>query len=163
MKKVFVTLLMLLVSMDRAFAVNLPDAMKQSMAQDYSAPSILNLVLSLIFVIALIYITGWVYTKLNIVNRKNLGKISDLNKDNTRFNVLQSMSLGQQRHLYSIEMNNKILLIGSTPSHISLIKEFNKESKDIVDSTSDDTNNSETNTGAESVSIDELYKKYKNY
>lgn len=79
------------------------------------------------FVIGLIYVTGWIYTKLNIVNRQKLDKINKDNSDGSRFTVLQSMSLGQQRHLYSIEMNNKVFLVASTPSHINVLKEFDKE------------------------------------
>ena len=144
-----------------AFAVNLPDAMKQSMSHDYGIPSVMNLVLSMIFVIALIYITGWIYTKLNIVNRKNIGKITE-SDDNMRFNIIQTMPLGQQRHIYSIEMNNKILLIGSTPSHINLIKEFDKKAFD--EEIGSDKKNDYTEPVTDihkTTNIDELYKKYK--
>ena len=146
---------------DAAFSVNLPDAMKQSMSHDYGIPSVMNLVLSMIFVIALIYITGWIYTKLNIVNRKNIGKITE-SDDNMRFNIIQTMPLGQQRHIYSIEMNNKILLIGSTPSHINLIKEFDKKAFD--EEIGSDKKNDYTEPVTDihkTTNIDELYKKYK--
>lgn len=90
------------------------------MAQDpIGATGILQLVISMAFVIGLIYVTGWIYTKLNIVNRQKLDKINKDNSDGSRFTVLQSMSLGQQRHLYSIEMNNKVFLVASTPCHIT--------------------------------------------
>ncbi len=159
----FLTLFCFFATTGSAFAVNLPDAMKQSMSQqDYGIPSVMNLVLSMIFVIALIYITGWVYTKLNIVNRKNIAKIAE-SKDKARFNIIQSMSLGQQRHIYSVEMNNKILLIGSTPSHINLIKEFDKNKFDDTVDTDNEKGNIENITDSQSktTSIDELYKKYK--
>ena len=71
----------------------------------------LQLVVSMVVVIALIYVTGWIYSKLNIVNRNNLKKLAQKEFDTDRFTVLQSMSLGQQRHLYSIEMNGKVLLV----------------------------------------------------
>lgn len=159
--KFFTAIFVFLVTTGAAFAVNLPDAMKESMSHDYGIPSVMNLVLSMIFVIALIYITGWVYTKLNIVNRKNIGKITE-SDDNMRFNIIQSMSLGQQRHIYSIEMNNKILLIGSTPSHINLIKEFDK--KTFNEKYGKDNRNDYTESVTDiqkTTNIDELYKKYK--
>lgn len=162
MKNKFITILFVfLATTGSAFAVNLPDAMKQSMSHDYGIPSVMNLVLSMIFVIALIYITGWVYTKLNIVNRKNIGKITE-SDNNMRFNIIQSMSLGQQRHIYSIEMNNKILLIGSTPNHINLIKEFDKKTFD--EEIGSDKGNDYTEPVTDmhkTTNIDELYKKYK--
>ena len=159
--KFFTALFVFLATTGAAFAVNLPDAMKESMSHDYGIPSVMNLVLSMIFVIALIYITGWVYTKLNIVNRKNIGKITE-SDENVRFNIIQSMSLGQQRHIYSIEMNNKILLIGSTPSHINLIKEFDK--KTFNEKYEKDKENDYTESVKDiqkTTNIDELYKKYK--
>ena len=162
MKNKFITtFFVFLATTGAAFAVNLPDAMKQSMSHDYGIPSVMNLVLSMIFVIALIYITGWVYTKLNIVNRKNIGKITE-SDNNMHFNVIQSMSLGQQRHIYSVEMNNKILLIGSTPSHINLIKEFDKKAfdKEIGFDNKNDCTEPVTDIH-KMTNIDELYKKYK--
>ena len=54
-------------------AIEIPDAMKQTMAQEVSGmPSLLNLVVSMILVIAMIYLTGWIYNKLNIVNKNKL-------------------------------------------------------------------------------------------
>ena len=163
-KNILIGFICLLSITKSAFAVTLPDAMRESMSHDYGIPSVMNLVLSMIFVIALIYITGWVYTKLNLVNRKKISNITKTENNNTQFNVIQSMPLGQQRHLYSIEMNNKILLIGSTPSHINLIKEYDKKSFDN-EITSDFTQSnieSDTDTKKTVSNIDELYRKYKN-
>lgn len=159
MKKLFILLTAILGSIQASYAVELPSVMKQSMAQDpLGIPAMINLVVSMIVVIALIYVTGWIYAKLNVVNRDKLTKISQADKDSQRFCVLQSMPLGQQRHLYSIEMNGKILLVGSTPSHINLIKEFDKKENNIpvVDI------EEETAKAQKDINIDELYKKYKN-
>ena len=86
--------------------------------------------------------------------------------DSSRFTVLQSMPLGQQRHIYTIEMNGKILLVGSTPSQINLIKEFDKaDCIDVADfsfQSLDDNKSSLSKEKDQSVNIDELYKKYKN-
>ena len=167
MKKVFLSVLVFALTISMAYSVELPDVMKQTMAQDpISMSGLLNLVVSMIVVIALIYATGWIYTKLNVINRDKLKKIASQTVDSHRFTVLQSMSLGQQRHIYTIEMDGKILLIGSTPSHINLIKEFDKvddialgsvvsskEEKDVVVEDKKETKSS--------LNLDELYKKYK--
>ncbi len=173
MKKVFLYLFVLLLSSNASFAVELPSVMKQTMAQDpISMPGMLNLLVSMIIVIALIYATGWIYAKLNIINRDKLKKIVSKNADSHRFNILQSMPLGQQRYLYSIEMNGKVMLIASTPSHINLLKEFDK-SDDISLSKIEIKNEEETvdntkvekqaelNRSLHSLNFDELYKKYK--
>ena len=109
MKKFLLVLPLFLITSGMSYAVELPSVMKQTMAQDpIGMPGMVNLVLSMVIVIALIYATGWIYTKLNIINKDKLKKITSSQNDKERFSVLQSMPLGQQRHLYSIEMNNKI-------------------------------------------------------
>lgn len=158
MKKLFILLPAILSTVQAAFAVELPSVMKQSMAQDpLGVPAMVNLVVSMIVVIGLIYVTGWIYAKLNVVNRSKLSKISQIDKDSQRFTVLQSMPLGQQRHLYSIEMNGKILLVGSTPSHINLIKEFDKNNDEVPALKAVETAENEQ----KDINIDELYRKYK--
>lgn len=166
MKKIFLFLLVMFSTANLSFAVELPSVMKQSMAQDpLGMPGLLNLVLSMVVVIALIYATGWIYTKLNVINRDKLKKIASKGGDSERFTVLQSMPLGQHRHLYSIEMNGKVMLIGSTPSHINLIREFDKkndeeapfsDSRGLVKDEKDDEPASKS-----SLDIDALYRKYK--
>ena len=168
LNKLFLSLFTVLLSVNSSFAVDIPDSMKQAMATEtVGMPSMLQLVVSMVVVIALIYITGWIYSKLNIVNRNNLKKLAQKEFDTDRFTVLQSMSLGQQRHLYSIEMNGKVLLVGSTPSHINLIKEFDKDEEIRLNEQLEKLSDTETNTNPQpaentkSLNIDEIYKKYK--
>ena len=168
MKKVFLLLPLLLINNNMSYAVEIPSVMQQSMAQDPIGMSgILNLVISMVVVIALIYATGWIYTKLNLINKDKLKKLTSAQTDKERFTVLQSMPLGQQRHLYSIEMNGKILLIGSTPSHINLIKEFDKS--DIIqaiepplETTPEETTKPVAKELKSYLNLDEIYRKYKN-
>ena len=168
MKKVFLLLPLLLINKNMSYAVEIPSVMQQSMAQDPIGMSgILNLVISMVVVIALIYATGWIYTKLNLINKDKLKKLTSAQTDKERFTVLQSMPLGQQRHLYSIEMNGKILLVGSTPSHINLIKEFDKS--DIIqtkepplETTPEETTKPVKQELKSSLNLDEIYRKYKN-
>ena len=164
MKKFLLVLPLFLITSGMSYAVELPSVMKQTMAQDpIGMPGMVNLVLSMVIVIALIYATGWIYTKLNIINKDKLKKITSSQNDKERFSVLQSMPLGQQRHLYSIEMNGKILLIGSTPSHINLIKEFDKN--EIVNEIPVEQVSSKPEENKQklksSLNLDEIYRKYK--
>lgn len=145
-----------------AIAVEIPQSMKSAMSSELSGmPSLLNLVVSMVIVIGLIYVTGWIYSKLNILNRNKLKQLAKDEMDNYKFNVVQSMPLGQQRQLYSIEMNGKILLVGSTPTQINLIKEFDKTPAPTK--TEDDKSTVTDDYWAETVNIDDLYKKYKNW
>lgn len=164
MKKFLLVLPLFLITSGMSYAVELPSVMKQTMAQDpIGMPGMVNLVLSMVIVIALIYATGWIYTKLNIINKDKLKKITSSQNDKERFSVLQSMPLGQQRHIYSIEMNGKILLIGSTPSHINLIKEFDKN--EIVNEIPVEQVSSKPEENKQklksSLNLDEIYRKYK--
>lgn len=164
--KFFVSLSVMILGSGSAFAIDLPETMKQTMAHETAGmPSLLNLVISMIVVIALIYVTGWIYNKLNIVNREKLAKMGAKDTETHRFTVLQSMPLGQHRHMYSVEMNGKILLIGSTPSHINLIREFDKAgnhapSQEDVSSKLEEDITEDVKNG--NVDIEELFKKYKN-
>jgi flagellar biosynthetic protein FliO len=132
--------------------------MKESMVNDYGMPSLVQLIFSLFFVIALIYFTGWFYQKLNLLNKKQLSKL-DSSSDLYRFSILQSVSLGQQRQLYTLKMNDKMLLIGSTPNNINLLKEFDVESAENIQVSAASNEQSPKNN---TLDIDELYKKYKN-
>ncbi len=164
MKKMLYIFSFLMLSSDSVFAVDIPHAMKQTMTHGAGMPSLLNLVVSMMLVIGLIYATGWVYSKLNVINRDKLNKIVSGSDDDFKFTVLQSMPLGQQRNLYSIKMQNKILLVGSTPSHINLLKEFDFEAVQEVEVTKSEkvVSSIESDVETRSVNIDELYKKYKN-
>lgn len=175
--KLLLVLIMFLSFSSSALCIEIPDSMKQAMASETAGmPSMINLVLSMVIVIALIYATGWVYNKLNLVNRDKLNKLGAADFDKQKFSVLQTMPLGQHRYLYSIEMNGKILLVGSTPSHISLIKEFSKDEKceeiNLKENYSAQEQDSDEESKAtqspksgvnykSSINIDDLYKKYK--
>lgn len=166
--KLFSTLLVYFIFNNSALAIEIPDSMKSAMAAETAGmPSMLNLVLSMIIVIALIYFTGWIYSKLNLVNKNKL-KAALKENDYYKFNILQSMPLGQQRYLYSIEMNDKVLLVASTNSHINLIKEFDKTEYTFKrnDTENIKSNQEETQLKADeqikkALDIDNLYKKYK--
>lgn len=110
-----------------AYAAVIPDSMKQAMQTEYSGmPSLLNLVVSLVIVVALIYITGIVYSRMSRSDKFKLGLKSNEDYAKSRFTILSSLPLGQNKNLYSIEINGKILVIGATQQNITLLKEFDK-------------------------------------
>lgn len=86
-------------------------------------PSILSIIFALAFVVFLIYITGIIYSKLNMVGAKTV-KDQLRNSNLNRAIVLSTTQLGQNRNLHVIEINEKCYLIGATPTSINLIKEL---------------------------------------
>ena len=92
----------------------------QSIGQE---PNILSVVLSLIFVILLIYATGIIYAKLNKVGYKTLKKqIAD--SDNSRVSVISTTPLGNNKTLHVVELDGKRMLIGASNNSIDLIKDL---------------------------------------
>ena len=88
-------------------------------------PSMFNIVFALCFVVALIYVTGLIYSKLNVVGAKAAKKqFTDF--DINRAIVLSTTQVGQNRNLHVVEVNGNCYLIGATPNSINLIKELGK-------------------------------------
>ncbi len=86
--------------------------------------SVLRSIISLIIVIGLIYLTAFVYKRLNKFNAKLAG---DKNKAQlNKFKIISSQSLGANKNLHVVEINGKYLVLGSTANNITLIKEFDK-------------------------------------
>ncbi len=97
--------------------------LEKSLKTHANEPGIMSIVFALLFVIFLIYITGLIYSKLNIVGARTVQeqlKNYDLNKAV----VLSTTQLGQGKNLHVIELNNKRFLIGVGQDSINLIKEF---------------------------------------
>ena len=91
-------------------------------------PGIFSILMALIFVTCLIYVTGLIYSKLNIMSAKTV-KNQLKNHDMRGVVVLSTTQLGQGKNLHVIEIDNTRLLIGVTPSSISLIKELDDENE----------------------------------
>lgn len=85
---------------------------------------IIRAFLSLVIVIALIYITAWFYRKLGAFNKTKLNNETEL--DLNKFKLISTQPLGANKNLHVVEINGKYLVIGSTPNSINLIKEFDK-------------------------------------
>lgn len=92
----------------------------QSIGQE---PSIISVILSLIFVVLLIYLTGILYTKLNKVGFKTLKRQQgDLAKSHV--SVVSTTQLGNNKTLHVVELDGKRMLIGASASTIQLIKDL---------------------------------------
>lgn len=86
-------------------------------------PSIISVVLSLLFVILLIYLTGILYAKLNKVGFNTLKKQQgELSKSQVA--VVSTTQLGNNKTLHVVELDGKRMLIGASNSAIQLIKDL---------------------------------------
>lgn len=85
-------------------------------------PSIISVVLSLLFVVFLIYFTGIIYAKLNKLNYKTLKKQGDLTR--SQVSVISTTQLGNNKTLHVVELDGKRMLIGASSSAIQLIKDL---------------------------------------
>lgn len=97
--------------------------LEHSLKTHAGEPGIGSIVFSLIFVIFLIYVTGLVYSRLNIVGAKTI-RDQLKNYDLSKAMVLSTTQLGQGKNLHVIELNKRLYLIGATQNSINLIKEL---------------------------------------
>ena len=154
MKRLFAILYITFVNINAAFAVTIPASVKQSLKGETDMPSVFNLVISMLIVITMIYFAGWVYQKLNKINKSKFNDDEFLERNT--FKILSSQPLGQQKNLYAVEINNKVLVIGATPQSISMLKEF--ESGEYL---APFFENIEEEIDETDKNLELLYKKYK--
>ena len=86
-------------------------------------PSMISVVLSLIFVVLLIYLTGIIYAKLNKVGFKTL-KRQQGDFARSQVSVISTTQLGNNKTLHVVELDGKRMLIGASSSTIQLIKDL---------------------------------------
>lgn len=104
--------------------------LEHSLKNHSHEPGFGTIVFALIVVISLIYITGLIYSKLNIVGAKTVQE-QLRNYDLNKATVISTTQLGQGKNLHVIELNNQRYLIGVTLNSISLIKELGEVKKDL--------------------------------
>lgn len=86
-------------------------------------PSVISVVLSLLFVVLLIYLTGILYAKLNRVGFNALKRQQgDLAKSHV--SVISTTQLGNNKTLHVVELDGKRMLIGASQGAIQLIKDL---------------------------------------
>ena len=110
-------------------ATDLTNVSSQSIGNE---PSIISVVLSLFFVILLIYLTGIIYAKLNKVGFKTLKRQQgDFSKNQVC--VISTTQLGNNKTLHVVELDGKRMLIGASSTAIQLIKDLGTFSEDLED------------------------------
>ncbi len=86
-------------------------------------PSMISVILSLVFVVLLIYLTGIIYAKLNKVGFKAL-KRQQGDYAKSHVSVVSTTQLGNNKTLHVVELDGKRMLIGASASTIQLIKDL---------------------------------------
>lgn len=116
---------MIFLTANKCFADELiGDNVKNIIKQPHTAePNILSTLLALVFVVCLIYITGIIYSKLNVVGVK-LAKKQLKDIQTSKVFVHSTTSLGNHRNLYIIEIDGQKMLIGASQNSIALIKDL---------------------------------------
>lgn len=104
--------------------------LSHSLKNNTHEPGFGSIVFALIVVISLIYITGLIYSKLNIVGAKTVQE-QLRNYDLSKVVVVSTTQLGQGKNLHVIELNNQRYLIGATINSINLIKELGEAKREI--------------------------------
>ena len=129
MKKYLFLAITLITTAQNGFCVN--EAASEDLHQalkvtSSSEPGIFSILVALFFVICLIYGTGVIYSKLNIIGAK---KVKEQLKGQGLSNVIviSTTQLGQGKNLHVVEINDRRMLIGVTPSSINLIKELDDD------------------------------------
>lgn len=125
MERFFYLLTVLGMSISGCFAAEETENIRSALKTSGYEPNYFSIVLSLVFVIFLIYVTGILYTKLNHVGLKTVKK--EL-KDSTDIKpiVLSTTPIGNDKSLQVIEISGEKLLIGVSQSSVSLIKSLGR-------------------------------------
>ena len=89
------------------------------------APNFFSVIGSLLFVVCLIYVAGFLHTKLTKFGtstvKKNLKDFSDI-----KATVLSTTPLDANKSLHVIEIGGKKMLIASSPNSVNLIKSLDE-------------------------------------
>lgn len=124
-KKKFLLIGILILTAQRTFCqvTTVAPSLSTSLKTTTNEPNFITIILALLFVICLIYITGWIYSKLNVLGAKTV-KEQFKSYDLSKVIIISTTQLGQGKNLHVIELNNKRYLIGATTNSINLIKEI---------------------------------------
>lgn len=116
------------------FLINLPvlaqeieenEDLSKVLGQNHYEPNYFSMIFGLIVVVALVYLTGIIYQKLLKI------KLTDSAFDISKIKILSTTSLGQNKAIHIIQVENQKLLIGSTPQSINLLKELSLNSNEF--------------------------------
>ncbi len=168
MKKFIMFVMMSFLCVNSVFADSVTENINSSLKSSSYEPNYFSILVSLVFVIFLIYVTGILYTKLNKVGvktvRNELKESSDIKPV-----VLSTTPIGHDKSLQVVEINGEKLLIGVSQNSVSLIKTLDSSKRqEVINETSIHNTNVEqlqveNKTKEEhTVNADDfgLYKKY---
>ena len=127
-----ITICFLLNSM--VFAQATSEEIKEVLSKNTYEPNYFSMILGLFLVVAMIYVTGFLYQKLTKINMKP--KDAHLNKAQ----IISTTSLGQGRNLHVIKVGQSACLIGSTQNNITYIKDIELVDVDKKEGLANDKN-----------------------
>lgn len=132
-KYLFLTTWLFLFGAQKAFCAveSVSPELEHSLKTHSGEPGIGSIIFSLLFVIFLIYVTGVIYSKLNLVSAKKM-RDQLKNYDLSKAMVLSTTQLGQGKNLHVIELDKKLYLIGATQNSINLIKELDYIKEEVT-------------------------------
>ena len=84
-------------------------------------PSYFKMFLGLAVVIALVYVTGIIYQKLTSV------RIVDKEADKYKPEIISTTSLGQNKNIHVVKVMDEYVLIASTQSNITFLKNLSED------------------------------------
>lgn len=134
MKKFSILIFTMFLSVTQAafcLADSVSPEIEESLKTHTNEPGFMSIVFALAVVIGLIYLTGLIYQKLNVVGAKTV-QSQIKNYDIGRVIVISTTQLGQGKNLHVIELNNKRYLIGASQNSINLIKDLGEVGKEQV-------------------------------
>lgn len=100
------------------------EELSQVLNQNTYQPNYFSMLFGLLFVVALIYLTGIIYKKMTKI------KIGDDREEEHAIELISSASLGQNKNLYVIKTDNKYSLIGATQNNISFLRDLDEENSE---------------------------------
>ena len=135
MKKFIMFIMMSFLCVNSVFADSVTENINSSLKSSSYEPNYFSILVSLVFVIFLIYVTGILYTKLNKVGvktvRNELKESSDI-----KTVVLSTTPIGHDKSLQVIEINGEKLLIGVSQNSVNLIKTLESgKRQDVINET----------------------------
>ncbi len=124
MKKLFMLFICVFACLQPASAESLTSNIKYALKHSTDG-SYLSVVVALGVVILLIYITGIIYAKLNVVGYNTMKK-QYLDLNDSKVLVLSNTVVGKDKSLLVVELSGKKMLLGVTEKSITLIKDLDE-------------------------------------
>lgn len=131
---------------------NIKHALKHSVDVSY-----MSVFVALGVVILLIYITGIIYAKLNVVGYKTLKK-QYIDIGDTKLIIRSNTPIGNNKSLLVVELAGKRMLIGVTNDNITLIKDLDEKTPKSKENDLISNKNFE-----KSIPLDKIYPKNREY